>query len=110
MAKVFDYAEGIGGSKSHRKLERVVALHRNVQNRLDREVLKAAYKAEGLLDARPNRTGNSQIGVEEGDVDRYVFLEDPPTWEGPRDAEYYVQGSALAIEMKLGILKKATGY
>jgi hypothetical protein len=108
MAEVFDYAEGRGSKKS-RKLERVVALHHEVQHTLDREVQSAFHKAEERL-AEHRKTGNASVGVEEGDVDRYLFLEDPPAWEhGYGESEWYTQGAALAIEMRLNIIRRAAG-
>lgn len=112
MAKVFDYAEGIPGTPKSLQLERVVALHKDVQRVLDRKAAHILAKAEKNM-AEHRDTGNAHVGMEDGDVDRYVYLEDPPRWKWTRrgDFEEYREDppAALVIEMRLGILSRAAG-
>ena len=106
MAEVFDIAEGMGAFEG--QLERVIALHTTVQRKLDLEAAIIFAKAEALM-AEHHETGNAFISKDEGDVDRGIWLEDPPTWKGKPGEEYYDQGAALAIEMRLKILQRASG-
>lgn len=96
MAEVFDYAEGMRSFEG--QLERVIAMHKTVQRRLDAESRKIQARAEANL-AKHRDTGNSFIGIAEGDVDRYVFLEDPPRWRWTKDGQYREDpGAAWDIE------------
>lgn len=61
----------IGG----RKLTKVIATHAKVQETLDAIALKHGILAEANLRAHED-TGASRITIEEGDVDRYVVLDD----------------------------------
>ncbi|WP_042800928.1 hypothetical protein [Streptomyces sp. C] len=73
MADIYDY----GGK---RKLERVVAVLPNVQAELDKRRFQIAVRAEELLlQARAESAyaeGHSSIDVADGDVDKYVILDD----------------------------------
>lgn len=70
MAEVFRTVNG-------RKLTKVMATHREVQERLKVEADFRAQIAAGLLEHEPKvRTGDSQIVTEHGDVDYYVVLDD----------------------------------
>lgn len=96
MAEVYDIAEGMGAFEG--QLERLVALHKDVQLRLDKEAEKIHARAEVNL-AKHRDTGNSFVGIEEGDIDRYIFLEDPPRWRWTKDGQYREdEGAAGAIE------------
>lgn len=96
MAEVFDIAEGMGAFAG--QLERVVALHKDVQRKLDIEAEKIHGRAEVNL-AKHRDTGNSNVGIEEGDVDRYIYLEDPPRWRWTKDGQYREDpGAAWEIE------------
>lgn len=68
MAQVY---KRVGG----RKIEKVIAVHATVQDRLDTEILQAATRAEAGL-ARHRKTGQAKIEVDEGRVDRYLVLVD----------------------------------
>lgn len=87
MAEVFDYAEGIGGSKKKRQLERVVALHFEVQKELDFHADMVLARAMELYAERRNSQGegkgNSYLEKDEGDVDRGIWLVDPPRKGSP---------------------------
>lgn len=102
MAEVYDFVDG-------EEIQRVVARHKSVQARLDKEAMKAALKAERRL-ARHHDTGNAFIDMSEGDIDRYVELHDPDSfgWDED-DGIVHKPPAALAIEMRLNILGKATG-
>lgn len=68
MAQVY---KRVGG----RKIEKVIALHKDVQDGLDRHALRMGGTAEALL-AGHRHEGHARIEVDEGDVDRYVVLSD----------------------------------
>ena len=73
MAKIYDF-------KGKRQLERRVAVLPGVQAALDEERFKVAVRAEELLlQARQTSSyseGHSSIDVADGDVDKYVILDD----------------------------------
>jgi len=103
MAEVFDYAEGIPGSKKVRQTERVVALHKDVQRALDKYALRIYGKALENHASRRNTegrsAGNSYITLEEGAVDRGINLVDPPRWRWTMNDEYREDpGAAWEIE------------
>jgi hypothetical protein len=93
MATVYDTVK-------FQEIERVIARHKDVQRKLDREARRIAKKAESLLDARSDeRTGHAHIEIEKGSdffpgsdgfIDRYVVLVDESGKAGP--------GGALSIE------------
>jgi hypothetical protein len=92
MAEVYDYPNG-------EQLERLIARHVKVQAKLDQVTLKAALKAERELNRARHRSGNSRIGIEHGDIDWYVYLEDPDQVIRTEDGEVYIQpGAANVIE------------
>lgn len=57
------------------KIERLIAQHMTVQKRMDDITLERAAKAEALLAAH-RHDGHASIDVEQGDIDRYVVLDD----------------------------------
>jgi hypothetical protein len=86
VAKV--YAR-VGG----KPLTKVIALHRDVQSRIDDETEFYALKADGLLRARAkNRTNDSEITVDRGDVDGYVVLDDSRGLDAALTIEYGRKG------------------
>lgn len=82
MASVYGRIKG-------QQIEKVVAMTREVQDKLDEEVLIAFAKAEARLQAH-RHSGNALLTVDEGKVDRYLSLEDPPASSSP--------GAAMSIE------------
>lgn len=82
MATVYPEVRG-------QEIQRLIALHRTVQHELDRQAAEMLMKAEQKL-AEHRDTGNARVGIEEGDVDRYIYLEDPDSKSGP--------GAAMSIE------------
>lgn len=68
MARIY---KSVGG----RKLTKIIALHKDVQDGLDREAFRMGNKAEALLSGH-RHDGHARIEVDEGDVDRYVVLSD----------------------------------
>jgi hypothetical protein len=58
-----------------RKLTDIIALHRQAQDAVDDEAMKAAVKAEALLAAHREQ-GHARILLEKGRVDAYVVLDD----------------------------------
>jgi hypothetical protein len=58
-----------------RKIAKIIALHEDVQDELDRRAFEIGIRAEELLIAH-RQDGDAQINVEQGDVDRYVVLDD----------------------------------
>lgn len=92
MAEVYDFPDG-------EKLERLIARHQKVQAKLDQVTLRAALKAERILNSAEHRSGNSRIGIEHGDIDWYIYLEDPAQVLTDADGNTYVQpGAANVIE------------
>lgn len=91
MASVYDHIRG-------EQLERLIALHVDVQASLDKHAGKVLKKAEQKLSEHKD-TGNAHVGLEEGDIDRYVFLEDPDSKSGV--------GAAMSIEY--GHMLRSTG-
>jgi hypothetical protein len=57
------------------KIERLVAQHATVQKRMDDITLDRAANAESALAAH-RHDGHARIDVEQGDIDRYVVLDD----------------------------------
>ncbi|WNV90310.1 DUF5403 family protein [Umezawaea sp. Da 62-37] len=57
------------------KIEKLIALHRTVQDDLDDIALGRAGNAEAGLAAHRHE-GHAQISIEVGDIDRYVVLDD----------------------------------
>jgi hypothetical protein len=102
MAEVYPRVGGM-------KIERLIALHETVQGRLDSEVQKAFYKAEARK-ALHFETGNSYISISEGDIDRYLELNDPTTYQTNKQGRLVLrQSAALAIEMRHNIIRRAAG-
>lgn len=82
MAEIY---RRVGG----RKLTKIIALHAEVQRELTRLAAEKAGIAAGLLDSRSkHRTGTSTISVDEGDVDRYVVLDDTRGLKAALSIEY----------------------
>ncbi|ONI83497.1 hypothetical protein ALI22I_33940 [Saccharothrix sp. ALI-22-I] len=98
------------------KIEKLIALHRTVQDDLDRIALDRAENAEARL-AEHRHDGDAQISIDVGDIDRYVVLDDerglmaalsiefgrapvPPTEDNP-DGRAGMEG--------LGVLRDAMG-
>lgn len=89
MAEVFRHS-------GRRKLEYVVAVAKETQAALDRAATERGIEAEALLNARADeRTGGAQIEIDQGDVDRYVVLDDENG-----------EGAALSIEYGRGAGEK----
>lgn len=80
MAFVYDRVNG-------RKLEQLIALHQDVQTRIDDEALFAAQKAEALLLSHKH-SGASRIEVAKGKIDSYVVLDDLRGLEAAMTIEY----------------------
>lgn len=59
-----------------RSANKTVAYHAEVQKELDHEIAAALRRAEAKL-ARHRKTGAHSVGVETGDLDRYLYLEGP---------------------------------
>lgn len=81
MAKVF---RTVGG----RKLTKVIALTHEAQQAIEEKALFGGMAAEGYLLHAKHRTFTSQIVVEEGDVDRYVVLDDTRGLDAALTIEY----------------------
>ena len=70
-----------------RKLEQLIALHQDVQTRIDDEAIFAAQKAEALLLSHKH-SGASRIEVAKGKIDAYVVLDDLRGLEAAMTIEY----------------------
>ncbi|WP_329793880.1 DUF5403 family protein [Lentzea sp. DG1S-22] len=57
------------------RIEKLIALHRTVQDGLDDIALERAGHAEAGLAAH-RHDGHASIDVEQGDIDRFVVLDD----------------------------------
>ncbi|WP_394615885.1 DUF5403 family protein [Lentzea sp. JNUCC 0626] len=68
MAQVYRRVRG-------QKIERLIAQHATVQKRMDDLTLEGAARAEARL-GEHRHDGHARIDVEQGDIDRYVVLDD----------------------------------
>ncbi|MEU2111520.1 DUF5403 family protein [Streptomyces sp. NPDC019507] len=80
MAEIFEY-------KGRRKLERKIAVLPGVQDALDEVRFEVAARAEALLLAH-RQEGHASIDVEDGDVDKYVILDDERGKKAALSIEY----------------------
>lgn len=80
MAEVY---RKVGG----KKIEKVIALHKDAQDSLERHALTAGMKAEAKL-AQHRHDGHARIVVEEADVDRWVILDDERGLAAAMSIEY----------------------
>lgn len=75
----------------------IVSYSTPVQAKLKSEAHRIAANARGILASEPKiRTGDSQVKVEQHDLDYYVSLED----KGGK-------GGAAGIEMHFGVLRRS---
>lgn len=75
-------------------LQRLVARTEAVQRKLDQKALQIGVKAEKAL-AKHHQTGNAQVTIESGHIDRYVGLIDPPSTSSPGAAWYIEFGHKI---------------
>lgn len=112
MAEVYPKVkEGFGRGK---KLTRIVALHADVQARLQLEAELGAHRADAnlaIIRDKPGYNitgGHSNIEVAAGNVDRYVILSDERglgaamTIEYGRKAAEQFVGDAAVVQMSAG--------
>lgn len=93
MAFVYDRVNG-------RKLEQLIALHQDVQTRVDDEARFAAMKAEALLLSHKH-SGASRIEVAKGEIDSYVVLDDLRGLEAAMSIEYGRKAIEPGVDPKL---------
>lgn len=103
MAEVYSYVNGM-------KIEKAMAVQRDVQRELDALAKVATGLARANLAAHRD-TGNANVHMEKGRVDRYVYLEDLDVFEWDEDDNVtrYKPGASAAIEINLQILGEAFG-
>jgi hypothetical protein len=83
MAEIYKRVPGKGGGKT----EKVIALNDGVQEWLDDWVFEAGVRAEEeLIEHRAE--GHSSIDIEEGDIDRYLILNDERGQKAAMSIEY----------------------
>jgi hypothetical protein len=80
MAKIY---KSVGG----RKVTKIIALHKDVQDELDRRAFEIGVRAEELL-LEHRQEGHAEISVDEGDVDRYIVLSDERGQKAALSIEY----------------------
>jgi len=75
------------GYLSGAKLTEVLAHHSTVSHELQRQARMAGTRASVML-AGHRQDGNARIGVEKGDLDWYVFLDDERGLQAAMTIEY----------------------
>lgn len=97
MAVIYSY-------RGKRQLERVIGLHRDVQNDMRRRLFAARARAgEILKDHRQD--GNARIETAELDVDMYLILADTvdaPSKENPRGGLNLNTAASIELGRKAG--------
>ncbi|MGW3336207.1 DUF5403 family protein [Streptomyces sp. NPDC001009] len=89
MAKIYD-------RKGKRQLERLVATLPIVQAELDEKRFEVAARAEALL-LQHRLEGDATIDVADGDVDKYVILDDEAGKEAALSIEF---GRAAGVQVR----------
>lgn len=92
MAEVYSKVDG-------EQIQRAIARVGTVQKELTTQAYRILGEARTLL-AQHTKTGNARVGYERGNIDRYVYLEDPDSfsWDA-HDRAMFEPGDAMAIEM-----------
>jgi hypothetical protein len=98
MAEVY---KSVGG----KSIQKFMAVHKTVQDALDRTLFEAATKAEVMLQETrlnddPLMVHGASISVEQGNVDRYLVLEDRAN--APADLNPIVRNLNSAASIELG--------
>ncbi|KOG26818.1 DUF5403 family protein [Streptomyces viridochromogenes] len=87
--------------KGRRQLEKLVALLPVVQDALDEARFEVAARAEALL-LLHRQEGHASIDVEDGEVDKYVVLDDERGKKAALSIEYGRAESVVVKERKDG--------
>ncbi len=103
MAVVYNRVRGM-------EIQELIAHQEKVQRDLDRRSNAMGLKAEGLL-AIHRHSGHARILVEEGDIDRYIILDDSRGLDAAMSIEYGRRGDEQGNGFSRGtyILHDATG-